>query len=123
MPSSLRNSSQWEEQKQETEDDEAEDSHDENEENDEQSAATSDSLNSDGAATPVAISTPIPEIELPRLQQLAELYARTAAARVSILNTLGEVLADSEHPISGIANQLDASRSASAALAGTSTRA
>ncbi len=108
---------QWEEQKLEAEEDETEDSHDDSEENNEQSADTSDSLNGDGAVTPVAIATPIPEIELPRLQQLVMRYAQDSGGRVSILNTLGEVLADSEQPISSIANQLDATE-VSAALAG-----
>jgi signal transduction histidine kinase len=65
----------------------------------------------------MAIATPIPEIELPRLQQLVMRYAQDSGGRVSILNTLGEVLADSEQPIASIANQLDATE-VRAALAG-----
>ena len=51
--------------------------------------------------TPVAP----PEIVLPRLQQVAALYANDAQARVTILDTGGHVLADSHHPAAAVANQ------------------
>ena len=54
---------------------------------------------------PPPTPVPSPEIVLPRLQQVAALYANDAQARVTILDTQGDVLADSHHPAAAVANQ------------------
>jgi two-component system OmpR family sensor kinase len=47
-------------------------------------------------------------IALPRLQQVATIYASDAAARVTILDTSGNVLADSVHLAAGVPSQAQA---------------
>ena len=55
--------------------------------------------------TPLPTAVQAPEIVLPRLQQVAALYANDAQARVTILDTQGDVLADSHYPAAAVANQ------------------
>jgi signal transduction histidine kinase len=54
---------------------------------------------------PTPLPAPTPEIVLPRLQGVAELYARDANARVTILDKNGHPVADSQYDIERITPQ------------------
>ena len=55
--------------------------------------------------TPTPLPAPTPEIVLPRLQGVADLYARDANARVTILDKNGHPVADSQYDIAHITPQ------------------
>ena len=80
-------------------DDESDDDEsDDNESDDDKPAPT---------PTPPPPAPPSVDIVLPRLQGVAELYAKDAGARVTILDNAGHAVADSHYPISAIGRQND----------------
>lgn len=77
-------------------DDERSDKSDDDEHDDDSPAAT---------ATPAPPSPPSVDIVLPRLQGVADLYAKDSGARVTILDNAGHAVADSHYPIATVGRQ------------------
>ncbi|MCB0058091.1 MAG: HAMP domain-containing histidine kinase [Caldilineaceae bacterium] len=90
-------------------DDERNDKSDDDDEHDDDSPPAT--------ATPAPPSPPSVEIVLPRLQGVADLYAKDSGARVTILDSAGHAVADSHYPIATVGRQSDQPEFA-AALAG-----
>ncbi len=77
-------------------DDDRSDKSDDDEHDDDSPAAT---------ATPSPPSPPSVDIVLPRLQGVADLYAKDSGARVTILDNAGHAVADSHYPIATVGRQ------------------
>ena len=90
-------------------DDERNDKSDDDDEHDDDSPPAT--------ATPAPPSPPSVEIVLPRLQGVADLYAKDSGARVTILDSAGHAVADSHYQIATVGRQSDQPEFA-AALAG-----
>lgn len=78
-------------------DDERSDKSDDDDEHDDDSPPAT--------ATPAPPSPPSVDIVLPRLQGVADLYAKDSGARVTILDNAGHAVADSHYPIATVGRQ------------------